>query len=67
MQDLSANPSSPAVLMITALWTGVTEGHESVSASVAGFNKGDSAQREKEEIYASLVKTEFKPISDSFL
>lgn len=52
MQGTSANPSSPVVLMITDLWTGLTEGHQTASSSVAGFNKCDSAQREKEEICA---------------
>lgn len=53
MQDMNANPSSPVVLMITDWCTGVTEGHETASSSIAGFNKCDSAQREKEEICAS--------------
>ena len=53
MQGMSADLSSPVVLMITDLWTEVTEGYETASSSVAGFNKCDSAQREKEEICAS--------------
>lgn len=67
MQDMSANPSSPVVLMITDLGTGVKEDRETASTSVAGFNKCGSAQREKEEICASYFKTEIKLISVSFI
>lgn len=56
MQDMSANPFW-VVLVITALWAGVTEGYETASSSAAGFNKCDSGQREKSVLHSSKLNS----------